>query len=208
MSYRLGRAALCVGLVLALPAPANAGRWTDVSDIGRDVLIGAALGVPAIQGDWDGDLQAGASILAGGGISYGLKHAFPEERPDHSDRRSFPSGHSAESFAAAASLENRYGWKAGLPAFALATLVATARVEARKHHWYDCAAGAAIGTILGACLLLGKVVIGDWITVLIGLASLTALFCWKVSNPLLMATSAAIGLFAFPLVHPTWVLVR
>jgi len=152
MACRLGQAALCVALVLALPAPANAGRWTDLSDIGRDVLIGAALGVPAVQGDWDGDLQAGASILAGGGINYGLKHAFPEERPDHSDRRSFPSGHSAESFAAAASLENRYGWKAGLPAFALATLVATARVEARKHHWYDCVAGAAIGTGSGFLL--------------------------------------------------------
>jgi membrane-associated phospholipid phosphatase len=134
------------------PAQASPHGWAQASNIGRDVLVAAALGVPAVQGDWAGDLQAGGSILLGGGTAYGLKRAFPEERPDHSDRRSFPSGHSAEVFAAAATLEKRYGWKAGLPAFAAATFVAAARVEARKHHWYDCFAGAAIGT--GSGLLL------------------------------------------------------
>lgn len=144
--------AMCSGLLLAAPAHAGVHAWANASDIGRDILFGAALGVPAVEGDWSGDLQAGASVLVAGGVTYGLKHAFPEERPDHSDRRSFPSGHSAESFAAAASLENRYGWRVGLPAFALATFVATARVEARKHHWYDCVAGAAIGTGSGFLL--------------------------------------------------------
>jgi len=99
-----------------------------------------------------------------------------------------------------------------LPSFILvlaaAPLLARYRANPNVQGFVKGAYAAAIGTILGACLLLGKVAIGDWITVLIGLASLTALFRWKVSNPLLMATSAAIGLFAFPLVHPTWVLVR
>jgi len=131
---------------------ASAHGWSQASSIGRDLVVAAALGVPAVQGDWAGDLQAGGSLLLAEGASYGLKHAFPEERPDHSDRRSFPSGHSAQAFAAAATLENRYGWKAGLPAFAAATFVAAARVEAHKHHWYDCLAGAAIGT--GSGLLL------------------------------------------------------
>jgi chromate transporter len=67
---------------------------------------------------------------------------------------------------------------------------------------------AAIGTILGACVLLGRIAIGDWLTILIGLVSLAALFRWKVSNPLLMAATAAVGLVAFPLLHPTWVMVR
>jgi membrane-associated phospholipid phosphatase len=149
--------ALAALAVTGSAAPVQAGThgWNQASSIGRDVLIAAALGVPAVQRDWAGDLEAGGSVLLGGGIVYGLKHAFPEERPDHSDRRSFPSGHSAESFAAAATLENRYGWKAGLPAFAAASFVAVARVEARKHHWYDCVAGAAIGTGSGF-LLTGK----------------------------------------------------
>jgi chromate transporter len=68
--------------------------------------------------------------------------------------------------------------------------------------------GAAIGTILGACVLLGRIAIGDWLTALIGLASLTVLFRWKVSNPALIAAAAVVGLIAFPLLHPTWVMVK
>jgi chromate transporter len=67
---------------------------------------------------------------------------------------------------------------------------------------------AAIGTILGASVLLGRIAIGDWLTVLIGAVSLAVLFRWKVSNPLLMAAAAVIGLIAFPLLHPAWVLVH
>jgi chromate transporter len=68
---------------------------------------------------------------------------------------------------------------------------------------------AAIGTILGACILLGRIAIGDWLTALIGLASLAVLFRWKVSNPLLIATTAVIGLIAYPLLlQPTWVMVK
>lgn len=66
-------------------------------------------------------------------------------RPDGSDRRSFPSSHTATSFAAAASLQNRYGWQLGVPAQLVAAFVGLARVKADKHHWYDVIAGAAIG---------------------------------------------------------------
>lgn len=142
--------------ILALMCPTAAMSsphgWVQASDIGRDVLVAAALGAPAIRGDWQGDLQAGGSMIAGSGAALILKQVFPEQRPDRSDRKSFPSGHSATAFAAAATLENRYGWKAGLPAFALASLVATARVEGRKHHWYDVVAGAAIGSGSGFLL--------------------------------------------------------
>src|SRR6266404_1497163 len=67
---------------------------------------------------------------------------------------------------------------------------------------------AAIGTILGACVLLGKIAIGDWLTALVAIASLIVLFRWKVSNPLLVAATAIIGLIAFPLLRPTWVFVK
>lgn len=138
--------------VTVTPASASDHGWSTASSVGRDVLVGAALGVPAAQNDWTGDLQAAESILLAGGAAYGLKRIFPEERPDRSDRHSFPSGHAAVSFAAAATLENRYGWKAGLPAFVVASFVGAGRVESRKHHWYDVAVGAAIGTGSGFLL--------------------------------------------------------
>jgi hypothetical protein len=34
------------------------------------------------------------------------------------------------------------------------------------------------------------------------------LFRWKVSNPLLMAAAAVVGLIAFPLLHPAWVMAH
>ncbi len=61
---------------------------------------------------------------------------------------------------------------------------------------------AAIGTILGACVLLGRIAIGDWLTALVALVSLIVLFHWKVSNPLLVAAAAVVGLIAFPLLSP------
>jgi chromate transporter len=68
--------------------------------------------------------------------------------------------------------------------------------------------GAAIGTILGACVLLARIAIGDWLTALIAAGSLTVLFRWKVSNPLLIGATALIGLVAFPLLHPSWAMLQ
>jgi len=40
------------------------------------------------------------------------------------------------------------------------------------------------------------------------LISLAILFRWKIVNPLLIAATAAVGLIAYPLLQPTWVMVR
>jgi len=45
-------------------------------------------------------------------------------------------------------------------------------------------------------------------SVLIALLSLIVLVRWKVSNPLLVAVTAVIGLIAFPILQPTWVFVK
>jgi len=99
-----------------------------------------------------------------------------------------------------------------LPSFILvlvaAPLLARHRANPNVQGFVKGAYAAAIGTILGACILLGRIAIGDWLTALIGLASLAVLFRWKVSNPLLIAATAIVGLIAFPLLQPTWVMVK
>ncbi|MDE1968824.1 MAG: chromate efflux transporter [Alphaproteobacteria bacterium] len=99
-----------------------------------------------------------------------------------------------------------------LPSFLLilivAPILARHRTNPNVRGFVKGAYAAAIGTILGASVLLGKIAIGDWLTALIGVASLAALFRWKISNPLLMAITAVIGLVAFPLLQPAWVFVK
>ena len=99
-----------------------------------------------------------------------------------------------------------------MPSFILvliaAPILARHRANANIQGFVKGAYGAAIGTILGACVLLGRIAIGDWVTALIGLASLAVLFRWRVSNPLLIGVTAMIGLFAFPFLQPTWVMVK
>src|SRR5664280_138590 len=99
-----------------------------------------------------------------------------------------------------------------LPSFLLvliaAPLLAPKRCNPNVQGFVKGAYAAAIGTILGACILLGRIAVGDWLTALIGLVSLAILFRWKVSNPLLIAATAVVGLIAFPLLQPTWVMIR
>jgi chromate transporter len=89
-----------------------------------------------------------------------------------------------------------------------APLLARHRANPNVQGFVKGAYGAAIGTILGASILLGRIAIGDWLTSLIGLVSLAALFRWKVSNPLLIAATGVVGLIAFPLLQPAWVMVK
>src|SRR2546427_1512977 len=99
-----------------------------------------------------------------------------------------------------------------LPSFLLVLIVAPILIRYRQNPnvqgFIKGAYAAAIGTILGACVLLGKIAIGDWLTALVALASLVVLFRWKVSNPVLVAATAIIGLIAFPLLKPDWVFVK
>jgi chromate transporter len=98
------------------------------------------------------------------------------------------------------------------PSFVLvliaAPLLARHRSNPNVQGFIRGAYAAAIGTILGASFLLGRIAIGDPLTALIGAASLAVLFRWKVSNPLLLAITAVIGLIAYPILQPAWVMVK
>ncbi len=89
-----------------------------------------------------------------------------------------------------------------------APLLARHRANLNVQGFVKGAYAAAIGTILGACILLGRIAVGDWLTAAIGIVSLAVLFRWKVSNPLLIAVTAVIGLIAYPILQPGWVMVH
>ena len=78
-----------------------------------------------------------------------LKTAVGRTRPDGSDNKSFPSGHTSNAFTWATIVEHHYGWKAGIPAYAVAAAIGGSRVTGGKHYLSDVAAGAALGVIVG-----------------------------------------------------------
>ena len=96
-------------------------------------------------------VNAGMSLLLTDGVVYTLKHTIHERRPDGSDNKSFPSGHSAVAFAGATVLMKEYRHLSpwiGIAGYGVATFTAIDRVDRNKHHWFDVISGAGIG-ILG-----------------------------------------------------------
>lgn len=99
-----------------------------------------------------------------------------------------------------------------LPSFLLILIVAPVLIRHRANLYIQGfvkgAYAAAIGTILGAAVLLSRIAIGDWLTIIVALGSLAALARWNVKPYLLVAATAVIGLIAFPLINPTWTFVK
>ena len=83
-----------------------------------------------------------------------MKRVVRRLRPDESSRSSYPSGHASGTFATATVLHRHYGWKAGLPAYGVATYVATSRLSENKHYLSDVVFGAAVGIAAGRTLAL------------------------------------------------------
>ena len=93
-------------------------------------------------------VNTGASVVVAFGAKTALKAMVKEERPDHSDNKSFPSGHAAIAFAAARSIDKEFRkdciW-IPIAGYAAATAIGIERVTSDRHHWYDVVAGAAVG---------------------------------------------------------------
>ncbi len=77
--------------------------------------------------------------------TYALKYSVSAERPNGEGDDSFPSGHTAATFSAASYLDRRYGHKAGIPAYLLASYTGYQRYENDHHRIQDVIAGAVIG---------------------------------------------------------------
>ena len=78
-----------------------------------------------------------------------LKYTTRRERPDHSSKNSFPSGHAADTFAFATALERHLNWKYSIPAYVFSSYVALSRLPANRHWLSDAVFGSAVGIIAG-----------------------------------------------------------
>jgi len=87
-------------------------------------------------------------------LTMGLKYAASRTRPDGTTL-SFPSGHTSTAFATATVLQRHLGWKAGVPAYALAGYVAASRIQTQRHYLSDIAMGAAVGIAAGRTVTIG-----------------------------------------------------
>jgi membrane-associated phospholipid phosphatase len=88
-------------------------------------------------------------------VTSAAKLAVRRTRPDGENHWSFPSGHAAATFALATVSSHYYGKKAGIPLYALASLVAASRVGYGKHFPTDVIVGATIGYVAGRAAIRG-----------------------------------------------------
>lgn len=95
-----------------------------------------------------------AMLIKGEALMYGtvslLKSTTRQLRPDGTDRESFPSGHTAQAFAAATFLsmeyKDRYPWMP-YAAYGLASSVGMMRMANNRHYVSDVLLGAGIGIL-------------------------------------------------------------
>jgi membrane-associated phospholipid phosphatase len=88
-------------------------------------------------------------------MTAGIKLSARRHRPDGGEF-SFPSGHTSVTFATATVVQRHFGWRAGLPAYALASYVAASRVHVKRHFLSDVAFGAVVGVVAGRTVTIGR----------------------------------------------------
>jgi hypothetical protein len=93
----------------------------------------------------------GELMAATAAATFPLK-AIQRERPNGEDDDSFPSAHTSFAFATAAYIDDmygkKYGWKARLPAYAVASFIGLSRIENEEHFASDVLSGMFIGILV------------------------------------------------------------
>jgi membrane-associated phospholipid phosphatase len=117
-------------------------------DIATVLFPMITFGIAYAKDDVEGEKQWLRDLGVNEVLNTGLRVAFNGtswgKRPDGSSY-GFPSGHAGFVFSQAGFLQERYGWKYGVPALAMATAISYIRVREDKHHWRDVIAGGALG---------------------------------------------------------------
>jgi len=130
----IGKFYIQVAAGAALYGVGEIGGHSKAANVGRDIVRAQLLSQTMVQA---------------------TKLIVQRERPDGSNNYSFPSGHSASMFATASVLQRHFGWKAGVPAYALGAYVASARMAWNKHHISDVVMGAGFGLAAGRTVTVG-----------------------------------------------------
>jgi len=95
------------------------------------------------------------ALLTTGAVTLGLKYLTHSKRPNGESYDSFPSGHTAISFACASVLSHYHPENKSIY-YLLATGVAIARVQSGAHYTRDVIGGAIVGIWGGKMALEGK----------------------------------------------------
>jgi membrane-associated phospholipid phosphatase len=129
----LGGAAVQVGGAFATWGLGKLFSRPDVEELGRDLVRAQIVTLSLTQA---------VKVVAG------------RTRPDGSDNQSFPSGHASGSFATATVLQRHYGWKVGIPAYAVAGYIAASRLSNARHYLSDVVFGASVGILVGRTITM------------------------------------------------------
>ena len=124
---------------------AESATWADASDVVQYVPLAWAAVRTLHSEDAEGALQLAVAGIATLGSSELLKRAINEKRPNYrpgDGRNSFPSGHVAKAWFAAAYLQRRYGcyllearcWRGSAVPYLAAVATAIGRVRDDRHH--------------------------------------------------------------------------
>lgn len=109
-----------------------------------------AFGVEGKHNLRDRSIIYGTSLLISSAITLPLKHIIKEERPDHSNHLSFPSGHTTMAFASAQFMFREYKdthfWLS-LSGYSFAVFTGVYRMLNNKHWFGDVVGGAGFGIL-------------------------------------------------------------
>lgn len=89
-------------------------------------------------------------------LTYALKFSVRRTRPNGRNDLSYPSGHTSVAFATASMFQMWYGWKAGVPAYAMAVMTAFQRMDDDQHWLSDVVMGAAVGIAIPYMIYKGE----------------------------------------------------
>ena len=115
------------------------------------IMLGMKAAGVQSRSSWSRMLVSDAfSAILMGGVVNTLKQTTHVMRPDGSNDRSFPSGHTATAFMTATMLTKEYGHKSpwiGVGAYGMATATGLMRMANNKHWLSDVLTGAGIGIL-------------------------------------------------------------